>query len=184
MVSEMAGKGNVSRGVWLNPVVSLSALRLLKLALTAFILCVGPVCVQVFTVVSIAERVPSTDLIIAGRLDNVGQTGWGDIPYSGRGDSRRDFEAEIKVDETIQGEFAGSRFIFSYSTPATDSRGNVGEGNLVAHTFRILFLKKRATDTPLKAPILRPCPPVPHVADRVGNESWAKMSTIRCCKES
>ena len=99
-------------------------------------------CAHIFTVASIAELVPSADLIMAGRVENVGQTGSGDITYCGRAYRRRDFEAEIKVHQTIKGEFAGSRFIFSYSTPATNSRGKVGEGNLVAHTFRILFLRK------------------------------------------
>jgi len=86
--------------------------------------------------------VNSADLIIAGRVENVRQTGSGDITYSGRAYSRRDFEAEIQVGETIRGKVAGSRFIFSYSTPATDPWGSVGEGNLVAGTFRILFLRK------------------------------------------
>jgi hypothetical protein len=86
--------------------------------------------------------VHSADLIIAGRVENVRQTGSGDITFSGRAYSRRDFEAEIKMDETIKGEFAGSRFIFSYSTPATDGSGNVAEGNLVSETFRMVFLRK------------------------------------------
>lgn len=117
-------------------------MRLLKLTGVAFILWVGPACAEVIPGLSIAELVHSADLIIAGRIENVRQTGSGDITFSGHAYRRRDFEAEIRVDEAIKGEFAGSRFIFSYSTPTTDGSGNVGEGNLVSDTFRMVFLKK------------------------------------------
>jgi hypothetical protein len=59
--------------------------------------------------------------------------------------TRVDFQAEMRVDETIKGGPAPVSFTFSYSTPAVDSVGNVGEGRLAPNTYRVVFLKKTAT---------------------------------------
>jgi hypothetical protein len=80
-----------------------------------------------------------------GKVERVQQTGAGSIEFHGRDYARLDFRAEMSVDETIKGEPAPFRFIFSYSTPSMDSVGNVAEGGLAPNTYRVVFLKKTTT---------------------------------------
>ena len=117
-------------------------MRLLRFTLAAFILCLAPAWTEIAPVVSITELVHSADLIIVGRVEHVRQTGAGEINFHGQSYARRDFQAEINVDETIKGESAASQFALNYSTPAMDSLGNVAEGSLTPNTFQVLFLRK------------------------------------------
>jgi hypothetical protein len=65
--------------------------------------------------------VNSADLIIVGKVERVQQTGSGDITYNGVNYPRRDYAADISVDETIKGEPLPHRFILTFSTPSTDA---------------------------------------------------------------
>jgi hypothetical protein len=63
----------------------------------------------------------SADLIIVGKIERIQQTGSGDIAYSGVNYPRRDYVADISVDEMIKGEPLPHEFILSFSTPSTDA---------------------------------------------------------------
>jgi hypothetical protein len=82
----------------------------------------------------------------------VRQTGSGSISLNGIGYSRRDFQADIQVDETLKGTSAPTKFTFTYSTPSADELGNVADGNLVADTNRVVFLKKTASGFAFSSP--------------------------------
>ena len=83
--------------------------------------------------------------MIVGRVERVQQTGAGEVTFHEHAYTRLDFRAEIIVDRTIKGNPVPSKFILSYSTPAVDQLGNVGEGGLVADTYRVVFLKNTPT---------------------------------------
>jgi HEAT repeat protein len=118
-----------------------------KLTLVAITLGIGIVCAKARPVpsLSIKRLVDPADLIIAGKVERVQQTGTGSIELNGVDYTRLDFQAEMRVDETIKGGPAPVSFTFSYSTPGVDSVGNVAEGGLAPNTYRVVFLKKTAT---------------------------------------
>jgi hypothetical protein len=118
--------------------------RLLKFTLATLLLGLRFVHAEIVPVTSTKSLVDSADLIIAGTVKNVQQTGAGSIELSGRDYDRLDFQAEISVDATIKGESVGRRFILNYSTPSADSVGNVAHGGLSANTYRVVFLERTA----------------------------------------
>jgi HEAT repeat protein len=122
-------------------------MRLSKLTLVAITLGIGIICAKARPGPSLSVKglVNPADLIIAGKVERVQQTGAGSIELNGVDYTRLDFQAEMRVDETIGGKPAPVSFTFSYSTPAVDSVGNVAEGGLAPNTYRVVFLKKTAT---------------------------------------
>lgn len=119
------------------------AMRLLRLTLVSFLL--GSFAhAEIVPVVSTRSLVDSADLIVVGTVERVQQTGAGSIELNGHDYDRRDFQAEISVDTTIKGQPVARHFILNYSTPSTDSAGNVAPGSLYANTYEVLFLKKTA----------------------------------------
>jgi hypothetical protein len=122
-------------------------MRLSKLTLVAITLGIGIVCTKARPVpgLSIKGLVDPADLIIAGKVQRVKQTGTGSIELNGFDYTRVDFQAEMRVDETIKGGPAPLSFTFSYSTRAVDNVGNVAEGGLTPDTYRVVFLKRTAT---------------------------------------
>jgi len=87
--------------------------RLLNLTIATLLLGVGFVYSDVVPVVSVKSLVDQADLIIAGKIQRVQQTGAGSIAFSGRDYERLDFQAEIRVDETIKGQPVASPFVLS-----------------------------------------------------------------------
>jgi hypothetical protein len=122
-------------------------MRFSKLALVAITLGIGLVCAKARPVPSLSMKglVDRADLIIAGKVERVQQTGAGSIELNGVGYTRLDFQVEMMVDETIKGGLAPVNFTFSHSTPGVDSVGNVAEGGLAPNAYRVVFLKKTAT---------------------------------------
>lgn len=118
-----------------------------KLTLLAITIGMGIVCARGRPVpgLSIKGLVEPADLIIAGKVERVQQTGAGSIELNGVDYTRLDFQVEMMVDETIKGGPAPVNFTFSYSTPGVDSVGNVAEGGLAPNAYRVVFLKKTAT---------------------------------------
>jgi len=108
--------------------------------------------------VSIKNLVESADLIIVGRVERVQQTGAGEVTFHGHAYTRLDFRAEIIVDRTIKGNPVPSKFILSYSTPAMDHLGNVGEGGLGVDTYRVVFLKNTPTGYVFASPFYASLP--------------------------
>jgi hypothetical protein len=100
----------------------------------------------------------SADLIIIGKVERVQQTGSGDITYNGVNYPRRDFAADISVDEIIKGEQLPHRFILTFSAPSTDAWGNVAQGGLAPNTYRVIFLNKTASGYKFVSPY---CPSLP-----------------------
>jgi hypothetical protein len=117
-------------------------MRVLKHTLLAVLLGLGLAHAEIIPVTSTRRLVDSADLVIAGTVERVQQTGAGSIELSGREYGRLDFQAEISVDATIKGEPVGSRFILNYSTPSADSLGNVAQGGLLPNAYRVIFLNK------------------------------------------
>jgi HEAT repeats len=111
--------------------------------------------------VSITSLVELADLIIVGRVERVQPTGAGEITFHEHTYTRRDFRAEITVDQTIKGDPAARRFGLSYSTPAMDSLGNVAEGGLLANTYRVVFLKETPTGYAFASPYYASLPAGP-----------------------
>jgi hypothetical protein len=110
---------------------------------------------------STRSLVGPADLIIAGKVERVQQTGAGTIALNAVEYTRLDFQAEITVDETIKGKPAPRRFTFSYSTPAMDTVENVAEGGLVPNTYRVVFLKKTTTGYAFVSPYFPSLPAAP-----------------------
>ena len=81
----------------------------------AIALGIGTICAKARPVpgLSIKGLVDPADLIIAGKVERVQQTGTGSIELNGVAYSRLDFQAEIRVDETIKGGPAPVSFTFS-----------------------------------------------------------------------
>jgi hypothetical protein len=119
-------------------------MRLSKLTLLAITLGIGIVCAKTRPVPSLSIRglVDPADLIIAGKVERVQQTAAGSVELNGLDYTRLDFQAAMRVDETLKGGPAPVSFNFRYSTPAVDSVGNVAEGGLAPNTYRVVFLKK------------------------------------------
>ena len=120
-------------------------MRLSKFTLVAIALGIGIICAKARPVpsLSIKRLVDAADLIIAGKVERVQQTGTGSVELNGVDYTRLDFQVGMSVDETIKGRSAPVSF--TYSTPAIDSVGNVAEGGLAPNTYRVVFLKKTAT---------------------------------------
>jgi hypothetical protein len=145
-------------------------MRLSKLTLVAIIFGIGIVCAKARPVLSLSIKglVDPADLIIAGKVERVQQTGTGSIELNGVDYSRLDFEAEMRVNETIKGKPAPLSFTFSYSTPAVDSVGNMAEGGLVSDTYRVVFLKKTTAGYAFVSPYY---PSIPAASKSCG-PSW------------
>src|ERR1700740_614856 len=128
-------------------------MKLSRLTLVA-IAGIGIICAAARLVpgLSIKDLVDVADLIIAGKVERVQQTGTGSVELNGVDYARLDFQAQMRVDETIKGRTAPVSFAFSYSTPAMDSVGNVAEGGLVPNTYRVVFLTKTATGDAFVSP--------------------------------
>ena len=107
--------------------------------------------------------VNSSDLIIVGRVERVQQTGSGDILFNRVSYPRRDYAADISVDETIKGEPLPHKFILTFSTPSMDPWGNVAQGGLQPNTYRVIFLNKIASGYKFASPFSPsfPASPVP-----------------------
>jgi hypothetical protein len=138
-------------------------MRLSKVTLVAITLGIGIVCAKAHLVpgLSIKGLVDPADLIIAGKVERVQQTGTGSIELNGMDYTRLDFQAEMRVDETITGGPAPSSFTFSYSTPAVDSVGNVAEGGLAPNSYRVVFLRKTGTGYAFVSPYYPSIPAAP-----------------------
>jgi len=139
-------------------------MRLSKLSLVALTLGIGLVCANAGPQPgpSIRTLVKSADLIIAGRVERVQQTGVGSIELHGRDYARVDFKVEMSVEETINGEPSPFQFTFSYSNPGMDYVGNVAEGGLTANSYQIVFLKKAATGYAFVSPFFPSLPATPN----------------------
>lgn len=122
-------------------------MQLSKLTLVAISFGIGIVCARGRSVptLSIKGLVDPADLILAGNVERVQETGAGAIELNGVDHTRLDSQVEMLVDETIKGGPAPVNFTFSYSTPGVDSVGNVVEGGLAPNAYRVVFLKKTAT---------------------------------------
>jgi HEAT repeats len=145
-------------------------LSLSKLTLAAISLGIGIACAKAGPgpSLSIKGLVDPADLIIAGKVERVEQTGTGSMELNGVDYTRLDFQAEMRVDETIKGGPAPLSFTFSYSTRAVDSVGNVAEGSLAPNTYRVVFLKKTATSYAFVSPYF---PSIP-AASRSCGPNW------------
>jgi hypothetical protein len=133
-----------------------------KLTLVALTLGIGIVCAKLGPGLSIRGLVDSADLIIAGRVERVHQTGAGAIEFEGREYTRLDLQSEMSVDETIKGEPVPFRFTFSYSRPAVDRMlANVPDGGLAPNTYRVVFLKKTTTGYLFVSPYYPSLPAAP-----------------------
>jgi hypothetical protein len=100
---------------------------------------------EIRPLLSIERLTEYSDLIVAGKIEFVRETGSGLILLNGTEYARRDFQTDIEVGETLKGTSTPTKFTFTYSIPGADEMGNVAEGNLVADTYRIVFLKKTAS---------------------------------------
>lgn len=113
-----------------------------KLFIVTFILTLGILWADVVPQLSIKTLVSQADLIIAGKIESVEQVGQGSLQLQSSTYMRRDFQATIRVDETIKGELTSSLFVLNYSSPVVDSYGNVAGGELFPGTDQVVFLKK------------------------------------------
>src|SRR5258708_1203616 len=137
-------------------------MRLSKLTLVVLTFGIGIVCAKQGQALSIRGLVDAADLIIAGRVERVHQTGAGAIEFEGREYTRLDLQAEMRVDETIKGEAVPFRFTFSYSRPAVDRvMANVPDGGLAPNTYRVVFLKKTTTGYLFVSPYYPSLPAAP-----------------------
>jgi hypothetical protein len=117
------------------------------LVLGATFLAAGPM-----PTLSIKGLTNSADLVIAGTVERVQQTGTGDITYNGVDYPRLDYVADISVDETIKGDPVPRRFLFNFSTPSADARGNLAPGSLPSNSYRVIFLSKTASGYKFASP--------------------------------
>jgi hypothetical protein len=145
-------------------------MRLSKSTLVAITLGIGIICAKARPVpgLSIKGLVDAADLIIAGKVGRVQQTGAGSIELNGVDHPRLDFQVEMMVDETIKGGPAPVNFAFSYSTPGMGSVGNVAEGGLAPNAYRVVFLKKTATGYAFVSPYF---PSIPAASNSCGS-NW------------
>jgi HEAT repeats len=125
-----------------GPVFQYRIVRFLNLAFAILILGTTPVVADFAPTLSTNDLVSSADLIIVGMVEGVQQTGSGDVTYNGVNYPRRDYTADINVDEIIKGESVPHRFILTFSAPSTDAWGNVAQGGLLPNTYRVIFLSK------------------------------------------
>jgi hypothetical protein len=124
--------------------------------------------------------VNSADLIIVGKVERVQQTGSGDITYNGVNYPRRDYTANISIDETIKGEPLPHRFILTFSAPSTDAWGNVAQGGLQPNTYRVIFLNKTASGYKFVSPYspslpASPMPCGPNWQVKLGEDAYHKV---------
>jgi HEAT repeats len=124
--------------------------------------------------------VNSADLIIVGKVERAQQTGSGDITYNGINYPRRDYTADISVDEIIKGEQLPHRFILTFSAPSTDAWGNVAQGGLPPNTYRVIFLNKTASGYKFVSPYSPslPASPMPCGANwqvKLGEDAYHKV---------
>lgn len=123
---------------------------------------------------STKSLVSQADLIVMGKVERVEQINEGSATLQSTTYTRRDFQATIRVDETIKGEPSPSRLIFNYSTPALDSLGNVAEGGLPPNSYRIVFLKKTPTGYVFASPYY---PSLPASSTPCGPDSQMNLGT-------
>ena len=120
-------------------------MRFLNLALAILVFGATLAVADIVPTLSTKGLANSADLIIVGKVERVQQTGSGDITYNGVNYPRRDYTADINVDETIKGEPLPHQFILTFSAPSTDALGNVAQGDLLPNTYRVIFLNKTAS---------------------------------------
>lgn len=127
-----------------NPVLCSNnrVVRFLNLAFVTLVLITTSVVADIAPTLSTKSLANSAELIIVGKVERVQETGSGDITYNGVNYPRRDYAADISIDEMIKGEPLPHRFILSFSTPSTDAWGNVAQGGLLPNTYRVIFLNK------------------------------------------
>jgi hypothetical protein len=135
---------------------------------------------EIVPIESTKRLVDAADLIIVGKIESVQQTGTGSISFNGVSYARQDYQATINVDETIKGEPAPSKFALAYSTPSTDSVGNVAEGGLPPNTYRVIFLIKTSTGYKFVSPYYsslpasrKPC--APNWPAKLGEDAYHKV---------
>jgi len=116
--------------------------RFLNLAFAILSFSATLVVADIVPALSTKGLVNSADLIIVGKVERVQQTGLGDITFNGVNYPRRDYTAEINVDEILKGEPLPHTFILTFSAPSTDASGNVAQGGLLPGTYRVIFLNK------------------------------------------
>jgi len=124
--------------------------------------------------------VNSVDLIIVGKIERVQQTGSGDLTYNGVNYPRRDYTADISVDETIKRKPLPHQFILTFSTPSTDTWGNVAQGGLLPNTYRVIFLNKTASGCKFVSPHspslpASPMPCGPNWQVKLGKDAYHKV---------
>lgn len=165
-----------------NPVLCSNnrVVRFLNLAFATFLLGTTFVVADIVPILSTNGLANSADLIIVGKVERVEQTGSGDITYNGVNYPRRDYSADISVDEVIKGEPLPHRFVFSFSTPSADAWGNVAEGGLLPSTYRLIFLNKTLSGYKFVSPYSpslpaspKPCGPSWQV--QLGKDAYQKV---------
>jgi hypothetical protein len=130
---------------------SYETLRLLKPTLVAFVLGICFVHADLVPSISIKSLVDSADVIIAGTVESVQQTGAGSIELGGRDYDRLDFQAEIMIDVVIKGEALPHPFVLTFSTPSTDPR-DAARGGLEPNTDRVIFLNRAGSNYKFVSP--------------------------------
>src|SRR5712664_1059301 len=146
-----------------NPVLCSNnrVVRFVNLAFATLVLGTTVVLADLAPALSTKGLANSADLIIVGKVERVQQAGSGDITYNGVNYPRRDYAADISVDEMIKGEPLPHRFILTFSTPSTDASGNVAQGGLQPNTYRVIFLNKTASGYKFVSPYYPSLPASP-----------------------
>jgi HEAT repeats len=155
-------------------------MRFVNLAFAALVLGTTPVVADLAPTLSTNRLANSADLIIVGKVERVQQTGSGDITYNGVNYPRRDYTADINVDEIIKGELLPHRFILTFSAPSTDAWGNVAQGGLLPNTYRIIFLNKTPSGYKFVSPYspslpASPTPCGPNWKVKLGEDAYHKV---------
>ena len=143
-----------------------------KLYLATVILRLGIAWAYPVPTPSIKSLVSHADFVVAGEVERVEQIGEGLVTLQSSTYTRRDFQATIRVDETLKGKPAPLRFILNYSTPAVDSLGNVAEDGLPHDAYRVVFLKKTPTGYAFASPYY---PSVPASSTACGPDLQLKL---------
>jgi hypothetical protein len=154
--------------------------RFLSLAFVTVVLGTTPTVADIAPIVSTKVLADSADLIIVGKVERVQETGSGDITYNGVNYPRRDYAADISIDETIKGGPLPRRFILSFSTPSMDAWGYVAQGGLSPDTYRVIFLNKTPSGYKFVSPYspsvpASPKPCSPNWEMKLGDDAYHKV---------